>query len=77
MSQRAAVATAVLVLAALAVAVAVIHPMIDTASFVILGFSVGAADNDNAVTLGIEALLQGENPYDQQTFLGAPIGFKN
>ena len=74
MSQRVAVVTAVLILAALAVTVAVIHPMIDTAGFAILGFSVGAADNDNAVTLGIEALLQGENPYDQQTFLGAPIG---
>jgi hypothetical protein len=74
MSQRAAVVTAALVLAALAVAVAVIHPMIDTAGFTILGFGVGAADNDNAVALGIEALLQGENPYDQQTFLEQPIG---
>ena len=74
MSNRSAVIITVVVLAVLAVAVAIIHPLIDTAGFSLFGREVGAADNDNAVDLGVDAILQGENPYERRTFLGAPIG---
>ncbi len=58
----------------LALAIALINPLIDTAGFTVLGYQVGASDNDDAVRLGIAALLDGQNPYLQRTFLDQVIG---
>lgn len=73
LSRGVALAAGLAILGVLAVAIAVVHPAIDTAGFSIAGFKVGATDLDNAVDLGAQALLRGSNPYLERTFTGLPL----
>lgn len=68
-----AVTLTVVILVLLALATAFIHPMIDESDFMVLGQLVGATDTDDAADLGIAALLDGRNPYEERTFLGQPL----
>jgi hypothetical protein len=73
LGERTATVLTILLLTSVAVAVLVIHPAIDTQGFRIAGVTVGASDNDDAIDVGIQRLLAGENPYGGRTFLGQPI----
>lgn len=66
------VATASLVLV-LGTAFAWVHPLIDTEGFSLFGRAVGAADADDAIEVGLGALLECRHPYREQTFLGNPL----
>jgi len=69
----AALAVGVLILAGLTVAIAVVHPSVDTTPFTIAGFEVGPTDLDDAVELGAQAILDGRNPYLERTFNDLPL----
>lgn len=57
----------------LGMAFAWVHPRIDTAGFSLFGRVVGAADADDAIEVGLDALLDGRYPYRDRTFLGNPL----
>ena len=58
---------------ALALAHIFIHPLLDTDGFSIGGIRFGATDSDDAIDISLDALFSGRFPYDQKTFLNAPI----
>lgn len=51
----------------------VIHPVIDEAGIQIGLVQIGASDTDDAIDIGVSALLNGSNPYRNTTFLGNPL----
>jgi len=64
---------AVILLLLVAITHLIIHPIIDTAGFSLLGIKFGASDCDNAIDVGLHALNSGNYPYYQRTFLNYPI----
>lgn len=64
---------AVLSTLAVVVGVFVIHPMVDYEGFNAGGIHIGASDTDNAIDVGLTALLNGKYPYYETTFLGNPL----
>ncbi len=63
------------ILSTLAVVVAVLffHPIVDYDGFDVAGVHIGASDTDNAIDVGLTALLNGKYPYYETTFLGNPL----
>ncbi|QHI70197.1 hypothetical protein [Tichowtungia aerotolerans] len=51
----------------------VVHPIIDETGIRVGAVEVGASDTDDAIDVGISALLAGKNPYRESTFLGNPL----
>jgi hypothetical protein len=49
------------------------HPIVDYDGFNVGGVQIGASDTDNAVDVGLGALLDGKYPYYETTFLGNPL----